>query len=347
MPGAFARAACFPRQGVRLNASFPRRPFGKKAPPSQHTRTERYQEAGAGFEGSLLSDALVSVSASDWGGGDPTPPQAVPDSLRGRRQEACFPLRTAWEVRLALGWGAAEPRPPASSWPAPGQGAKAFLARASPTAHACCSAPCPERFMILAPTFTSPRTTRKRAPCSTPPGQQAPDRAALRASPFCCPPPRRPLPDCQGAGGLTPLPLLFLASRSAPTQAPRLWGWWAGDPPWPAGQTADRQRGLLCALEAGQTQSKSKVGRLGARRPQQQAGVSPGPAPGAGSSRPLFWKSPQGSRAAPACAKGEGDGWFSRRGRVCREPPTRLVLPNSSPGAGGSRLLAPTTLRLE
>lgn len=37
-------------------------------PTSQYNWTEWHQETGLGFEGSLLSDAFVSVSARDWGG---------------------------------------------------------------------------------------------------------------------------------------------------------------------------------------------------------------------------------------------------------------------------------------
>lgn len=64
-------------------------------------------------------------------------------------------------------------------------------------------------------------------------------------------------------------------------------------------------------------------------------GSKPCPALGAGSSRPLF-KSPQGSRAAqPLQREVEGDGWSSRRGRVCGEPPRHLCYPALPPGPEG------------
>lgn len=131
---------------------------------------------------------------------------------------------------------------------------------------------------------TSP-ATGPESPGSALPGQRAPGRAALRASPrqqggrrpHTAPPPR------------TGIPL-------GPAHAH-----WAGGPRSPHWHT-----GLLPALEPdrwreGRRGATGWAGPCGGRRV-----ASPGSANGAGSSRPLFSKSPQGSRAAQPAQRENG-----------------------------------------
>lgn len=166
-------------------------------------------------------------------------------------QEACCPLRTAWEAGLALGWGTAELRPPTLS-PQPTLrmqpevgGAEAILAKGSLTQpHSCGSTHCPELFMISALTFTL--TLPKLAPRSAPPGLQSwgrtevgkPTRAEgtqpgnfkgplLPAAHLSAGP---SLDSKQGGGLKLGPPLLFLASHSVPAQSAVTGGWGAREP---------------------------------------------------------------------------------------------------------------------
>lgn len=154
-------------------------------------------------------------------------------------QEACYPLRTAWEAGLALGWGTAELRPPTLNpqptlhmQPEVGE-AEAILAKASlAQPHSCGSTHCPELFMISALTFTL--TLQKLAPRSAPPGLQSwgrtvgkPTRAeGTQPGNFKGPPlpaahlSAGPSLDSKRGDGLKlGPPLLFLASHSVPAQS--------------------------------------------------------------------------------------------------------------------------------
>lgn len=134
--------------------------------------------------------------------------------------------------------------------------------------------------MISAP--TSP-ATGPESPGSAPPGQRAPDRAALRASTVRGP----------AASHRTP------SSHWHPTRPrTRPLGGWAQKPslahrPAPCPGTGQ--------MERKQTRGNRWAGPCGGRR-----GASPGSANGAGSSRPLFSKSPQGSRAAQPAQRENG-----------------------------------------
>lgn len=134
--------------------------------------------------------------------------------------------------------------------------------------------------MISAP--TSP-ATGPESPGSAPPGQRAPDRAALRASTVRGP----------AASHRTP------SSYWHPTRPrTRPLGRGPRSPHW--------HTGLLPALAPDRWRESRRgatgwAGPCGGRR-----STSPGSANGAGSSRPLFSKSPQGSRAAQPAQRENG-----------------------------------------
>lgn len=118
------------------------------------------------------------------------------------------------------------------------------------------------------------------APCSAPQGRQTPDGAALRGSPFCCPPQCRPPP---GRGLLashcTPFSSRYHGHGAVGTGT--LAGTWAR---WPlmAG---------LTELGRWRLETESTSGAAG--------GVTPWP-----HSQALSFQSPQGSRAVPPAWRG-------------------------------------------
>lgn len=241
-------------------------------------------------------------------------------------QEACCPLRTAWEAGLALGWGTAELRPPSLN-PQPTLrvqpevgGAEEILAKASLTQpRSCGSTHCPELSMISALTFTL--ALQKLAPRSAPPGLQSwgrtevgkPVRAEgtqpgnfkgplLSAAHLSS----GPSLNSKGGGGLKLCPLSYwhptLSQPRAQHAVTR--GWWAQEP-----SLAHRPDCLqllrACSLHWKPEEGRQETSGATVCGPcSRRRGSKPCPAVGASSPRPLFLMSPQGSRAARPCKGG-------------------------------------------
>lgn len=208
-------------------------------------------------------------------------------------QEACCPLRTAWEAGLALGWGTAElrlptlnPQPTVHVQPEVG-GAEAILAKASlMQARSRGSTHSPELFMISA--LTLALALHKLAPCLAPLGLQSWGRTevgkharAESAQPdnfkgpllsAAHPSSGLFLDSKQGGGLKLCTALLLLAPHSVPAQSTTrsdrgLVG--TGALPGTQARLPAAAAGLLPALEARRGETGNKWGS-GVRPPQQE-----------------------------------------------------------------------------
>lgn len=265
--------------------------------------------------------------------------------LRGRRQEACFPLRTAREARLALGWGAQsqDPRHPPTPGQAPGQ------PQGKGPKH---SWPEPSGQPVPAAKPAALSDSRSRLPRSP--------RPSLRASEPHAPPQRASSPwpgsskglsllppiSMQASPGLPPLPSSLPGITLCPHAGATTVGLGAPEtlPGLRARRPTDR---VTCSgpWEPGKRRAEAEVGRLGARPPQQE-GASPGPPLGAGSSGPLFWKSPQGSRAALPAQRERTGGPPGEEGSAENYPRVWCypILPRPAPEGADSRRQSPGIL---